>query len=117
MCRCQVNRFLTRDKFGGLLEQSIAERRLKELFDYYGGTFNDVIYECTVAFSLSDIEKEELDLEWTLVFLAKHGNCPPQWTEQQDLERLHKLVLVTTKLIEAQYGLNTPKSDDEKEWV
>lgn len=100
-----------------MLEQGIAERRLRDLFDYYGGTFNDVVYECTVALSFSDIGQQELDIEWTIMFLAKHANCPPQWVEKQDLRRLQKLVLVTKKLIEAQYGLNVPKSDEEKNWV
>lgn len=90
---------------------------MKDLFDFHGSTISDVIYECSVVFSIKLDEWLE-SIDWNVVFLAKFGGLNPEWVEAQDIARQNSLIRVVNKFIEAQYGGGqTPVSDSEKEWL
>ena len=116
MYRSQIDRYLTHDERGETLEPSETEERLISLFGYYSCSWSDVIYECTVAFSI-DVNEWLRNCDRYIVFLAKHGNLPPDWTERQDITRLNKLLREVCDMIKA---ANTPAepttADKPREW-
>lgn len=90
---------------------------MKELFDYYGQTMNDVAYVAAVSFTIK--VKEWMDhTDRTIVFLSRYGNLPPEWVEEQDLPRQNRLVRIVGDFLEAQNKVVTETANDsEKEWL
>lgn len=118
MYRCQDNGWLSRDQFGGTLDPVIANQRLEEIFDYFGQTSQDVGYDAALAFAI-DPEKELEAIDHTIVFLARHGNLPPQWVEQQPIPRQNRLVRILVGMIRDQYSsmAQPGSSDSTGEWL
>lgn len=78
-----------------------------ELFDFHGQTLADAAYVAALTFAI-DLDEWVDSIDRSLVFLAKYGNLPPAWVEQQDLVRQNRLVRITIDFLRQQQ----PARDD-----
>jgi hypothetical protein len=93
---------------------------MKELFNYYGGTYADVMFTSSMAYAI-DVDEWMRNTDRIVVFLSKYANLPPMWVEEQDIARLARLVHETCELIKIAAGKQDEEpnrlNDKNAEWL